>query len=228
MLDIEKDWNPKIEQLRKLIKSPKNFESAITLALEIHAIPHTKVVSSSSTATFGDDLLNGLADKDYSVMPTKKDETIAWHLWHITRIEDLTGNLLIAEQGQIFNDDWMQKMNVAIKDTGNIMKDNEIIDFSQRINKSELINYRNRVGSQTRQTLKSLTPDDLRRKPNSEYLERLISEGGLLEKKGSLWLKDFWGQKTVSGLILLPLTRHQMMHLSDSIRIKEYIKSSAE
>lgn len=228
MLEIEKDWNPKIEQLRKLIKSPKNFESAIALALEIHAIPHTKVVSSSNTSTFGDDLLEGLLDEDYSVMPTKKDETIAWHLWHITRIEDLTGNLLISEQEQVFNEKWMQKMNVAIKDTGNIMNDKEIIEFSRRINKSELINYRNRVGSQTRQTLKSLTPVDLRRKPKPEYLNRLITEGGLLEKKGSLWLKDFWGKKTVSGLILLPLTVHQMMHLSDSIRIKEFIKSSTE
>lgn len=58
-----------------------------------------------------------------------------------------------------------------------------------------------------------------------EYLDRLVSEGGLLERKGSIWLKDFWGSDTVTGLILLPLTRHHMIHLSDSAAIKAYIKN---
>lgn len=224
MFDIEKDYNPQIDKLRKLIRSTKTFDSAIELALEIHAITHTSKVSSSSIPTFCDNLLDGLANEDYIIMPTEKVVTIAWHLWHISRIEDLVGNLLIAEQSQIFNDEWMTRLNVTVRDTGNAMTDRQIIDFSEQVNKQELINYRNAVGCQTRKLLKSLNPNDLKRKPGAEYLARLVSEGGLVESKRSIWLKDFWGRRTMAGLISLPLTRHHMMHLSDSIAIKQFIK----
>jgi len=224
MFEIKKDYNPRIDELRKLIRPLKTFGSAIELALEIHGITHTSEVSSNNTLTYCDELLEGLLDEDYSVMPTEKDDTIAWHLWHIARIEDLVGNLLIGESPQIFNDEWMDKLNVSVKDTGNAMADPEIIDFSERINKQELVNYRNAVGIQTRKTLKSLTPTDLKRKPKDEYLERIVNEGGLLEHKDSIWLRDFWGKHTVAGLILLPLTRHHMMHLPDCFAIKGFIK----
>lgn len=221
MLEIEKDYNLQIDNLRKMIKLSRSFDSAMDLALEIHAVTHTAVVSSSSVPTYCDNVLDGLADEDFSVMPTEKDETIAWHLWHLARIEDLVGNLLIAKQAQIFNDEWMTKLNVNVRDTGNAMTDPEIMDFSQRVNKQELINYRNAVGCQTRKIIKSLTFADLKRKPEPEFLARLVSEGGLLECKDSIWLKDFWGRHTVAGLILLPLTRHHMMHLPDSLVIKQ-------
>lgn len=104
MSGIVNEYLLQIETLRKFLKSRKNFDQAISLALEIHGMTHSGSVSSSEAPTFCDSLLDGLAEEDYSVMPTIKDETIAWHLWHIARIEDLVGNLLIAEQPQIFDD----------------------------------------------------------------------------------------------------------------------------
>ncbi len=226
MVDIENDYNTRLDELRRQIKSPRNFQSAMELALKIHAMTHTGEVSSSPVPTFCDELLDGLEDEDYSIMPTEKDETIAWHLWHIARIEDLVGNLLIAERPQIFSDEWMERLNISVKDTGNAMTDDEIIGFSKQVKKQELIYYRNAVGRQTCELLKSLTPGDLKRKPSDESLARLISEGGLLEVKKSIWLKKFWGSYTVTGLILLPLTHHHMIHLPDSVRIKEFAKKS--
>ena len=226
MPDMEQDYKLQLDKLRKLIRSPKNFASAIELALEIHAVTHAGMVSSSPRPTFYDELLDGLTDEDYHIMPTEKDETIAWQIWHIARIEDLVGNLLIAEQDQVFNDEWMSRLNVTVRDTGNAMTDEQIIDFSRQVSKRELIEYRNTVGCRTREILKSLTPGDLKRKPGAGYLDRLISEGGLLNHKKSLWLRDFWGNYTVTGLILLPLTLHHMLHLPDSAAIRDTLKSS--
>ena len=225
MTDIEKDYGLLIDKLRKLIKPLKTFDSAIELAFEIHAITHTSKVSSSKTQTYCDDLLDGLENDDFIIMPTEKDKSIAYHLWHIARIEDLVSNLLVMKQSQVFDDEWMAKMNVSVRDTGNAMDNTQIIEFSKHINKQELINYRNAVGSQTRKIFKSLTPKDLKQKPESEYLSRLVSEGGLLENKNSIWLKDFWGKHTVAGLVLLPLTRHHMMHLPESMEIKQFTKN---
>lgn len=72
MVDIENDYNTRLDELRRRIKSPRNFQSAMELALEIHAMTHTGEVSSSSVPTFCDELLNGLEDEDYSIMPTER------------------------------------------------------------------------------------------------------------------------------------------------------------
>ena len=40
-----------------------------------------------------DNLLFDLRREEYALMPTNKDETIAWVLWHIARIEDLTSDM---------------------------------------------------------------------------------------------------------------------------------------
>ena len=220
MHNIENDYNLQIDRLRKLIKPQKTFAEAIELALEIHAITHTGEVSSSSKPTFCDELLDGLTDEDFHAVFTENDKPIAYHLWHIARIEDLVGNILIAEQPQIFNAEWMAKLNTSTKDTGNAMACSETVEFSKQLNKQELINYRNAVGCQTRKILKSLTHGDLKKKPTAECLQQIVTESGLIEDKNSIWLKDFWGRHTVSGLIVLPLTRHHMMHLPDCFVIK--------
>ena len=78
---------------------------------------------------------------------------------------------------------------------------------------NELKNYRIAVGMQTRAIIKTLMPEDMRRKATPDSLARIMIEGGLTEQKESKWLLDFWGKKTVGGLILLPLTRHHVMLL---------------
>jgi hypothetical protein len=223
---MEQEYMLMIEKLRSMLKSKKNFEEAKIFALEVHAITHTSKVSLCKTPTYFDGILQGLKESDYCIMPEPTDETIAWHLWHIARIEDLVGNILISEQSQIFDDSWSKKLNVSIKDTGNAMSDEEIFSLSREINKKELINYRNAVGIRTRKTIDSLSFNDLRKKASICNLDRLVDEGGLIKERSSMMLKEFWGRLTIMGMVLLPLTRHHMMHLPDSCRIKEYIRTN--
>jgi hypothetical protein len=37
----------------------------------------------------------------------------------------------------------------------------------------------------------------------------------------SIWLLDFWEKKNMLGLIMMPITRHQTVHLNDCYNIKE-------
>ena len=57
-----------------------------------------------------------------------------------------------------------------------------------------------------------------------DRLNRILNEGGVLDVEGSRWLLDFWGKKNVAGLILMPVTRHQLVHLNDSMKIKKKFK----
>ena len=51
----------------------------------------------------GDVYKRQLEDPEYAVMVTSKDETIAWALWHIARLEDLTMNLLGSGGEQVLS-----------------------------------------------------------------------------------------------------------------------------
>ena len=214
------DWNPKQSRLREIIRRPDDFDEAMRLCSLLHAFVHQSGVSNSENQALADMVCEGLRETDYCHMPTARGVTIAWNLWHIARIEDITMNLLIAEDTQVLNDAWLNKMETRVTDTGNAMTDDEIIALSKELNKAELLNYRQAVGIRSREILSSLRPNDMKRKFSKESVEQIVIQGGLTEHPESIWLKDFWGKKDVAGILLLPLTRHQAGHLNDCLKIK--------
>lgn len=221
MISIAKEWNPKQAELKNLINKKDKFEDAIKVLLELHSMVHSSELSGTEIITLEDELWDGLKESACRIMPTKEDVTIAWNIWHITRIEDIASNILIANEAQVMNSDWAKRMNVNVYDTGNAMSDDEIIDLSSSINIRELRNYRMAVGKKTRENIGKLKPEELKRKVSPDKLQRVLDEGGVTEDDNSKWLLDFWGKKNVSGLLLMPITRHQVVHLNDSLKLKE-------
>lgn len=214
----------KHKQLNALIRKPSELDHAKTLFLEIHGALHLSCVSHAAPNET-DLLLRDLNRTEYAVMPSSKDETIAWVLWHTARIEDLTMGILAAEAGQVFNEEWRAKIETPITDTGNALSDDELMNFSHCVNISELLNYRNEVGRKTRAIVNSLTAEDMKRKVTSAGLEKILSEGGVTSQEDSLWLLDFWGKKDVAGLLLMPPSRHTMLHLNDCVKWKSQIRA---
>ena len=223
MFKIGSDWNPKQAQLKEIILNPNEFDQATRLCLELHSIVHCSNISSGKSPIFLDEIWEGMTKEAFTVMPTAKDVTIAWNIWHITRIEDITANILIQETGQILSDEWLRRLNVSVRDTGNAMTDDEILSFSRSVDMAELKNYRNAVGMKTKNILGGLSPSDMKRKVKRENIDRILAEGGVTEHKDSVWLLDFWGKKNIAGILLMPITRHQIGHLNDSMRLKNKI-----
>lgn len=221
MFRLTADWNPRNARLREIIKKADCFEESISLTLQLHAIVHSSSVSDAPAATYADQIFNGIPEDKYVIMPTVKDVTLAWNIWHIARIEDIVANMLIAEQEQIFDEDWKEKMNVSVTDTGNAMSDAEIIELSKNLDLQSLFEYRNQVGSQTRMIIRGLTVRDMKRKVKKEQIEKIYQTGGVTSQDESVWLLDFWGRKNVAGLLLMPITRHQIVHLNDCAKLKE-------
>jgi DinB superfamily len=226
MFSVTKQWNPKQKLLNSIIKKEDRLNEAKTIISELHSMVHWSEVYSSKESTLEDELWDGLNRKAFITMPTPKDTTIAWNLWHITRIEDLTVNILITDGAQVFSsDDWPARLGVNITDTGNAMNKDEIISFSISVNMEELKNYRIAVGRKTREVINNLKAADIKRKVQPDRLMRILHEGGVLDIDDSEWLLDFWGRKDVAGLILMPITRHQVVHLNNSIKLKRKIGS---
>ena len=130
-------------------------------------------------------------------------------------IEDITSSIFINNDNQIFNIEWQKKLGTAVSDTGNAMTAQEIIEFSKDMNLQELMNYRNAVGRKTRNIIENLYASDMKRKFSDKQTQRVLNEGGVTEHPDSIWLKDFWGKKTVAGIFLMPTTRHQIVHIND-------------
>jgi len=224
IVSITSEWNLKQKRLKEIIRKSENFDEAKELFLLMHKMVHFSEMSYCKNRTILDEIWKDLSPKDFSIMPSAKDVTIAWNIWHITRIEDLTGNILINNSHQILNDDWLQRLNIQIKDTGNSMTDEEIISLSKSLNIDELRNYRNKVGRQTENILQQLSKDDMKKRFRKGSLSRIFEEGGVLDHPDSIWLIDFWGKKDVAGIILMPITRYKLVHLNDCVKIKNKIK----
>lgn len=211
------------KDLNSIIRKRDQLERAKSLFLELHAKLNLSEVSGTDKNEV-DALLGDLQRNEYAIMPTKKDETIAWVLWHIARIEDLTMNMLVAGKEQIFNDEWKKRLNVMITDTGNALTDDEIMELSQNVHIAELLKYRNEVAKSTREIVQGLTSEDIRRKVAPADINRILETDGVTEQEDSIWLLDFWGKKDVAGILLMPPTRHVILHLNDCCKWKEHMR----
>jgi len=220
MINVLKGWNEKQKKLNVLLPNQKTFEEGINLLLEMHSLLHDKKVYKLTFKTFYDDLWENMKDETCRII-SSKETSILWNIWHITRIEDIISNIIIGRKETIFNKEIQIKLNIKIKDTGNAMTYSEIESFNKCINIKELNNYRVKVGKSTQKIIKAIGFSDVKRKVEKEQLEKIKQNGGVIDNRKSIWLLDFWGKKNMLGLINMPITRHQIVHLNDSFRIKQ-------
>jgi hypothetical protein len=150
-----------------------------------------------------------------------KETSILWDIWHITRIEDIVSNIIMGNKETVFNDEIQAKLNIKIKDTGNAMTHSEMELLNKNINIKELNGYRVKVGKSTQKIIESLEFTDMKRKAKKEQIEKIKQNGGVIDDPKSIWLLDFWGKKNILGLIMMPITRHQIVHLNDCFKIKQ-------
>ncbi len=56
------------------------------------------------------------------------------------RIEDLVSNILMANQNQLFNEEWKERIGSCITDTGNALELDEAISFAKGIHATGVVN----------------------------------------------------------------------------------------
>lgn len=222
MESSRKEWNARQKKLRPLLSDADSHSQAIQLFLQQHAEVHSSDMSSSGTLSFQDEVLADLNDGQIREIPDQMDHSIAWIIWHIARIEDVTMNLLVTGKEQLFTRDaWMRKMGISAPHTGNAMSRSEIAVLSKAIDMESLRSYRLAVGRQTEMIVKELQPDDVGQKVSPSRLDLVVqAEAVRREAKGLL---DYWGKRTIAGLLLMPPTRHCFVHLNEAERIKQKV-----
>lgn len=153
-------------------------------------------------------------------------KTIAYSIWHIFRIEDIVAHTLVSETEQVFfSGNYQERINSPIITTGNELVKEQLSDFSKRLNLKELYSYIFEVKDSTEKIINSLSYDELKRKISEERKEYLKSLKVVSDDKNAIWLIDYWCGKDIRGLMQMPFSRHWIMHIEASLRIKNRIHS---
>jgi len=227
-LNQRKQWNENHKKLTDMILKPVEHQAAVDLFLKQHSLIHSSKMSHSSVATLEDELLEDMWEQTFRQYPVAAPDTrnsIAWHVWHITRIEDMTMNVLIKNDKQVlYSGDWYKRLKADYPHSGNEMTEAEIADLSANVDIDALLSYRIEVGRKTRDIVSSLSTGDFKRRVEADRIKTLEEQNAV--KKEASWLLQYWGNKTLAGLILMPATRHIYLHLNKCIRIKQRVQKT--
>lgn len=194
----------------------KKIEEIKSLIFYLHSQLHSCDVYDLKDKTYYNEIITDINENNFNICPTAKNMTIAWDLWHITRIEDLTTSILLCKNKQVF-DEFSNSLGTKVTDTGNGMTYEEVFELGKELALDKVLLYRKTVGKKTKKFIESLEIEDLKRKFSEYDIQRIKRENGVIPT--TEWLMDYWGNKTVSGIITMPMTKHQIIHLNDCLDI---------
>jgi len=212
-----KQWNERHQMLNRAFASGDR-DTAIELFLQQHAMVHSAKMAKTGLPSIEDKILDGLTDDQIKKMVG--EHSIAWILLHLARIEDITLNMLVAGTEQLFTKDgWGKKMNVGIVHSANKMTDTSVANLSARMDVKALKAYRIAVGRQTRKIIQKLKAEDFKKKVDPARIQKVMEEGAVIPE--AMEIINYWSSKTIAGLLLMPPTRHCILHLNEADRIRK-------
>jgi hypothetical protein len=208
-------------ELRRVMVNPKQFSEAVQLFFLQHASLHSKKMALTQDWSYEDAILDDMTEEQIRCIPLKGEHSVVWCIWHIARIEDVAMNLLVAGSQQVYHqEDWSERLQVTERqDTGNAMDEGDMFALSESVDIETLRKYRLAVGRRTREIVKGLGPDDLNQKVDPDRLRRVMDEGALVE--AAVGIRDYWGNRNIAGLLLMPASRHLLVHLNEALKIKQ-------
>jgi hypothetical protein len=217
-----KRWNEQMQELQRGLARSADHQKIIDLFLKQHAMVHAREMSQTGLWSLDDELWEGLSEDSARSIPPKSEHSIIWMMWHIARCEDITMNLLVAGSPQVLHSgSWLEMMKITTRDTGNAMSPEEIAAFSAVVDVRAVRAYRTAVGRQTREIAQQLPPGALKQKMDPARVQQITEQGAVDEQ--AQWLIDYWKGRTVAGLLTMPATRHNFVHLNEAIRLKQIL-----
>ncbi len=212
-------WNQGHQKLHRLL-SGRDHQKAIELFLVQHAMVHSAKVSRSKLWSFEDEILKDMPEDQIRCLPPGGEHSVAWILFHLARIEDITMNMLVAGTPQLFvRDGWGQKLKVTILHSANEMDEASVGSLSAHVDIEALLTYRQAVGQRTREIVRKLKAEELSQKAETSRLQKVMDEGALLPD--AIGILNYWSKRTIAGLLLMPPARHNFLHLNEALRIKQ-------
>jgi len=151
---------------------------------------------------FVDDLFAGLTDAQVRTRPHGLN-SVAWLVWHATRVEDAAVNRFVTDRQQVLTDEaWLDRLGVARRDVGSGMPSTDVDALSARIDTEALRGYARAVAERTRAVAGSLAPAAWDEVVPPDRIHHVVADEALLVDAG-LWVEDFWARGHARGWYLL-------------------------
>ncbi len=226
-MDKRKEWTQEQSRLRKLLASKASFATALELFFRQHAATHAAAVYPPGGWSIEDEALAGLSDEQIRHCPPKSINSIAWLLWHIARIEDMTIGFLVLGQPQIIHtENWLPRLNLSSPDCGAGMTENDVRQFSSQVNIDALKAYRREVGCATRQGVRQLSPDDLKTMIPNTQVDALVTNGSISPQ--APWLADFYMNRPKGFFLIRTATSHNFLHMNQAWRLGKQLRGKEQ
>jgi len=147
--------------------------------------------------------------------PHPRVNSIAWNLWHLTRVEDAGINRFVVDGSQVFDEGcWEQRLNVPWRHQGTGMTLDEVDDLNQRIDLRALHDYSSMVGARTKEVVKPIDPASLDETMGAERLRVILFDEGLAAPQSAGLLENYTGWNKGRCLIHFGLT-HSFQHVGE-------------
>jgi len=187
------------------------------LFLDQHAVMHSAAVGgnkmSSAERTFA-----GVTDAQMRVRPREDLNSLAWLMWHIARAEDIIVNTVLAGRAQVFDDAWMKRLAITRRDFGIGMSSAEVTELTAQIEPGALREYRDAVGTRTREVVGGFKPQDWDGTVSPETVQRAAADGAFGARTEAL-SKAFPGRPRtlmLSGIALF----HSAGHMGEATTVR--------
>src|SRR4051794_34689237 len=120
----------------------------------------------------------------------------------MARTEDGGISAFIAVRPQLADEeDWFRRLNVARRDIGTGMTDDEVAELGRQIDLEALHAYWDAVTRRTRSLLEHMDPSVLDEVVDPVYAHDAIEKGGLLQESQQ-WVWDLWQTGYTRGYFL--------------------------
>lgn len=208
------EWSELNKTMQAQLKKKDTFHAGVDTLLTLRETLMSQLIS----------IKNELTPAEFSAMPFPDakgyhSKTIAYSIWHIFRIEDIVVHSLILQDEELL---WecQNSIGTAMTTTGNELAGRQIAEFSRELDIDALYRYADRVKHSTDAWLRRLAYEELNRRFDSGDKARLQELQVVSPDESACWLLDYWCGKTVRGLLQMPLSRHWIMHIEASLRIR--------
>jgi uncharacterized damage-inducible protein DinB len=187
------------------------------LFLEQHAAVHTAAVGGNKMSA-AERTYATLTDEQMRVRPREDLNSIAWLVFHIARAEDIFLNAILAGRPQVFEDGWAKKLDVTRRDFGIGMTSAEVTDLTRQVDVGALREYRDAVGTRTRDIVSGFTPQDWEGETTTEAVQNAANQGAF-GGRAEMLVKVFSGRPRaalLSGIALF----HASGHLGEATTVR--------
>ena len=182
--------------------------------LEQHARLHSVDVAGGKPS-YQDRMLKDVTPDLFRTQPEGGFCSLAWLLWHMTRIEDAAVNSILAGEAQVLEaENWQNRLGPIPISLGTAMSDTDAAGLAANVNMAGLIDYRATVGASTQRIVRALDPGVLDDIVSAKDIAHLASQNAL--QGGSEVIGERWLGLKKSYMLQHSVLAHSAMHFGQS------------